>query len=109
MAIHRPSHGWEIKGITTSPGEMLMEEFLKPLGISQNRLALAIRVPSGRITQIVHGTRAITPDTALRLARYFGNSPDFWMNLQQSYDLSKARVEIGKKIENEIDPLKRTA
>ena len=68
---------------------MLLEEFLKPLGISQNKLAMDIHVPATRIGAIVHGDRAITPDTALRLARYFETSPEFWLNLQLSYDLSK--------------------
>jgi addiction module HigA family antidote len=82
---------------------MLREEFLVPLGISQNALAMKIRVPATRIGDIVHGRRAITPDTALRLARFFGNSPEFWMNLQQMYDLSKAKIELGKAIEREVE------
>jgi antitoxin HigA-1 len=109
MTISRPSEGWKIQGSTTLPGEMLMEEFLKPLSLSQNQLALAIHVPSGRIAQIVNGKRAITSDTALRLARYFGNSPEFWMNLQQSYDLSKARLESGKRIDTEVLPFAKSA
>jgi antitoxin HigA-1 len=82
---------------------MLREEFLVPLGISQNALAMKIRVPATRIGDIVHGRRAITPDTALRLARFFGNSPEFWMNLQQMYDLSKAKIELSKTIEREVE------
>jgi addiction module HigA family antidote len=81
---------------------MLQEEFLTPLGISQHALAMRIRVPATRIGDIIHGRRAITPDTALRLARFFGNSPEFWLNLQQAYDLSKARMEVGKAIEAEV-------
>lgn len=73
-----------------------------PLGITQNALAMKIRVPATRIGDIVHGRRAITPDTALRLARFFGNSPEFWMNLQQMYDLSKARVELSETIDREV-------
>lgn len=69
------------------PGEILMEEFLKPMGISQYRLAHNISVPARRINEIVHGTRRITADTALRLGRYFGMSPQFWINLQSHYDL----------------------
>jgi addiction module HigA family antidote len=84
---------------------MLREEFLVPLGLSQNALALKIRVPATRIGDIVHGKRSITPDTALRLARFFGNSPEFWLNLQQMHDLSKARIELGKTIEREVDAL----
>ena len=82
---------------------MLREEFLKPLGISQNALAMKIRVPATRIGEIVKGRRAITPDTALRLARFFGNSAEFWLNLQQMHDLSKARIELKKTIEKEVE------
>jgi addiction module HigA family antidote len=82
---------------------MLREEFLVPLGITQNALALKIRVPATRIGDIIHGKRAITPDTALRLARFFGNSPEFWLNLQQMHDLSKARLELGKRIERDVE------
>jgi addiction module HigA family antidote len=81
---------------------MLAEEFLKPLGLSQNHLAMKIRVPSTRIGEIVRGKRAITPDTALRLARFFSNSPEFWLNLQQMHDLSKARLALSKNIEAEV-------
>jgi addiction module HigA family antidote len=101
--LSRPVSGWNFKGVTTHPGEMLKEEFLKPLGISQNALAMKIRVPATRIGDIIHGRRAITPDTALRLARFFGNSPEFWLNLQQMYDLSKARLELDKIIEKEVE------
>ena len=103
MTIKRPSSGWNLQRISTHPGEMLREEFLVPLGISQNALALKIRVPATRIGEIVNGRRAITPDTALRLARFFGNSPEFWLNLQQMHDLSKARLESGKTIEREVE------
>jgi antitoxin HigA-1 len=102
MAVRRPESGWNLKRTSTHPGEMLREEFLVPLGISQNALALKLRVPATRIGEIVNGRRAVTPDTALRLARFFGNSAEFWMNLQQSYDLSKARLELKKTIEQEV-------
>jgi addiction module HigA family antidote len=82
---------------------MLREEFLIPLGITQNALALKIRVPATRIGEIIHGKRAITPDTALRLARFFGNSPEFWLNLQQMHDLSKARLELSKTIKKDVE------
>src|SRR6202051_5278432 len=101
--IKRPASGWNIQRVTTHPGVMLREEFLVPLGISQNALAMKIRVPATRIGDIIHGRRAITPDTALRLARFFGNSPEFWLNLQQMHDLSKARIESAKEIEHEVD------
>lgn len=103
MTIKRPSSGWNVQRITTHPGEMLREEFLIPHGISQNTLALKIRVPATRIGEIVRGKRAITPDTALRLARFFGNSPEFWLHLQQMHDLSKARLELGKTIERDVE------
>lgn len=93
-----------IKRITTPPGEMLLEEFLKPLNMSANALALALRVPANRITAIINGERGITADTALRLGRYWGMSAEFWMNLQKSYELSKARMEHGEKIEREVLP-----
>ena len=103
MTINRPASGWNFKSVTTHPGEMLDEEFLKPLGLSQNALAMKIRVPATRIGDIIHGRRSITPDTALRLARFFGNSPEFWLNLQQMHELSKARIELNSTIEREVE------
>ena len=103
MTIKRPASGWSLQRVTTHPGEMLREEFLIPLGISQNALALKIRVPATRIGEIVKGKRAITPDTALRLARFFSNSPEFWLNLQQMHDLSKARLQLRKTIERDVE------
>src|SRR5438477_2421633 len=76
-----------------TPGEFLSEEFLEPLGLSANALALALRVPANRIQAIVNGQRGITVDTALRLGRYFGTTPEFWINLQSVYELDKARRE----------------
>jgi addiction module HigA family antidote len=90
--------------IRTSPGEILDEEFLKPLGLRANALALALRVPANRITGIVNGTRALTADTALRLARYFGTSAQFWMNAQAAYDLSKAEAESARQIARDVRP-----
>jgi len=86
------------------PGEILLEEFLAPLGISQYRLAKDIRVPPRRINEIVHGTRAISADTALRMARYFGTSERFWLNLQAQYDLDVEYDRVGDRIEREIEP-----
>jgi addiction module HigA family antidote len=83
------------------PGEILKEEFLVPLGITNNELAMSIRVPASRIDQIVKGKRSITADTALRLAQYFGNSAQFWMNLQSLYDLSLATASI-EQIRREV-------
>ena len=84
------------------PGEVLLEEFLLPKGISQNKLALAIRVPARRINEIVHGRRRVTADTALRLARFFGTSAQFWLGLQLDYDLDVAQDEVGAQIEQDV-------
>ncbi len=84
------------------PGEVLIEEFLKPMGLSQNRLALDIGVPARRINEIVLGKRGITADTALRLARYFGTSPQFWLGLQKDYDLDVATDALGDRLEREV-------
>jgi len=84
------------------PGEVLLEEFLKPMDLSQNRLALDISVPPRRINEIVLGKRSITADTALRLARYFGNSPQFWLGLQRDYDLDVAADALGERLEREV-------
>lgn len=81
------------------PGEVLLEEFLKPLAVSQNAAAVAIAVPPRRINEIVLGKRAITADTALRLAHYFGNSEQFWMNLQARFDLEEARLKLGTTLQ----------
>jgi len=87
------------------PGEILQEEFLQAMGISQYRLALDLRIPHSRVTAIVHGRRAISPDTALRLSRYFGTSAEFWIGLQQEFDLRKARAESGDVIQSQVIPL----
>jgi addiction module HigA family antidote len=84
------------------PGEVLLEEFLRPMGLSQNRLALDIGVPPRRINEIVLGKRSITADTALRLARYFGNSPQFWLGLQMHYDLDIATEALGARLKREV-------
>jgi addiction module HigA family antidote len=84
------------------PGEVLFEEFLKPMGLSQNRLALDIGVHPRRINEIVLGKRSITADTALRLARYFGVSPQFWLGLQKDYDLDVAAEALGERLEREV-------
>lgn len=84
------------------PGEVLLEEFLKPMGVSQNRLARDIGVPPRRINEIVLGKRAITADTALRLARYFGTSEGFWMGLQSDCDIEEARTALGARLTREV-------
>ena len=90
--------------VTTHPGEVLREEFLNPLNMSVNSLAMALRVPQTRIAAVVKCERTVTADTALRLARFFGTSPEFWMNLQAMHDLTKARQERGRTIEHDVAP-----
>lgn len=87
------------------PGEILRCEFMEPLALSMNKIALDLRVPVTRIADIVAERRGITADTALRLARYFDNSPAFWMNLQMRYDLEVAEDEIAAKVERDVQPL----
>jgi addiction module HigA family antidote len=84
------------------PGEILLEEFLLPMELSQYRLAKDINVPARRINEIVHGNRAITADTALRLARYFGMTEQFWMNLQTRYDLEVEKDRLGSRLDDEV-------
>jgi addiction module HigA family antidote len=92
--------------IRTHPGEVLREEFMKPLGLSAHALSLELRVPATRVGDILRPEkpRAVTADTALRLGRYFGTSAEFWANLQAAYDLSVAAVESGSKIEHDVHP-----
>ena len=87
------------------PGEILQKEFLEPLGLSQNRLAMALHVPARRINEIVLGKRGLTADTSLRLARYFGMSPQFWLALQMDYELDIAEDLLEDKLEREITPM----
>jgi addiction module HigA family antidote len=87
------------------PGEILREEFMAPLDVSMNALALALRVPVTRVAEIVHERRAITPDTALRLARYFNTTPRFWINLQAAYDLEVAERVLEQDILRDVHPL----
>ena len=86
------------------PGEVLLEEFILPMNLSQNRLAIDIGVDARRINEIVLGKRAVTADTALRLSRFFGNSPQFWMGLQTQYDLDVAEDQLGKRLDREVRP-----
>jgi antitoxin HigA-1 len=86
------------------PGEILREDFMVPMKLSMNRLALDLRVPVTRIAEIVHERRGITPDTALRLARYFSTTPRFWMNLQAAYDLDVAQDELADEVEKDVRP-----
>jgi addiction module HigA family antidote len=86
------------------PGEILLEEFLKPMGITQYRLAKSISVPQRRISEIVQGKRAISADTALRLGRFFGMEAQFWLNLQSRYDLLQAEVLLAGRLEREVAP-----
>ena len=90
------------------PGEVLLEDFMKPLGLSQYRVAKDMGVPALRISQIVHGKRAVTADTAMRLARYFGTSPDVWLRLQARYNLEQAQIKYGNRIKDEVKVLDRS-
>lgn len=91
------------------PGEQLREEFMKPYGLSMNRLAMDLHVPVTRIAEIVNERRGITSDTALRLARYFKNTPQFWMNMQLHYELQVAEDQLAAKVEREVQPLEMAA
>src|ERR1035438_4311709 len=102
MSIMRPEKGWNVSRTPVHPGEMLREEFMKPLGISINGLALELHVPVTRISEIVNERRGITADTALRLAQYFGTSADFWMNIQKAYELIITRQKSLKIIEKQV-------
>jgi antitoxin HigA-1 len=90
------------------PGEILLEDFMKPLGITQYRLAKEMNVYPRKVNEIVQGKRAITADTALRLARFFGTSPEVWMNLQAHYDLEVARDDLDERVEREVVPYTRS-
>jgi len=87
------------------PGEVILEEFLKPIGVSQNRLAKAMNITATRLNEIIRGRRGITGDTALRLARATDTTPEFWLNLQALYDLETARDALGEKLEKEVVPV----
>lgn len=95
MAKIRPIH----------PGEILREEFMRPLNLTMNKLALDLRVPATRISDIIHGHRGITPSTALRLSRYFDTTPEFWMNLQVNYELEVTKERELRKIEHDVHPI----
>jgi addiction module HigA family antidote len=99
-----------MRRIRTSPGEILREEFMKPLGLSANALAIALRVPATRIGEILRQDkpRAVTADTAIRLGRYFGTTPEFWLNLQSAHDLSRAVAHHGEEIDREVIPRNET-
>lgn len=87
------------------PGEILLEDFIRPLGLSMNKVALDLRVPATRIGEIVHGRRGVTAATALRLGRYFKTSPRFWLNAQAAYDLEVAEDELAEQVEREVRPI----
>lgn len=91
------------------PGEILREDFMGPLGLSANRLAMELRVPVTRIADLVRERRAITPDTALRLARFFNTTPRYWLNLQAAFDLQSAEDELREQIERDVRPMAKAA
>lgn len=95
--------------IKTHPGEILKEEFMLPLGLSANRLGTMLGVPHNRISDLVRGRRGMTADTALRLAKCFGTTPEFWMNLQSAHDLSRAAAESGGDINRQVEPITNAA
>ena len=103
MSLHMTTKHKRLEPI--HPGEILLEDFMKPLGVSINRLARDVVVPPGRISAIVNGKRAITADTALRLGKYFGVSPGVWMGLQADYDLRMAQRKIGAEVEKRVQQL----
>ena len=98
-----------MKLLPVHPGEILLEEFLNPMNISQYQLAKAINVPARRINEIVHGKRSVTPDTGLRLSRYFGLSERFWLNLQMQYDLEKTKDQLQIRLDSEVIPLEKVS
>ena len=91
------------------PGEILLHEFLEPLGLSQYRLAKNLNVPARRVNEIVHGTRAVSADTALRLARFFGTSDRFWLNLQAAYDLDIERDRLGERLQRDVPVFRKAS
>lgn len=95
------------RGLPIHPGEFLREDFMAPLGLSANALALALHVPVTRISEILRERRGITADTALHLARYFGTTPDFWMNMQKQWELAVAEKELRRRIRTEVRPAPR--
>jgi addiction module HigA family antidote len=109
MTIKRPAQGWNINRITTHPGAVLREDFLKPLGMSAHALSMRLRIAAPRLHAVLHEQRAVTPDTAMRLARCFGTSAQFWLNLQSMHDLSKAEQNHKAQVEREVEPLQMTA
>ncbi len=91
------------------PGEILREEYLVPMGVTANALSIELRVPAPRINDLIRERRGVSPDTALRLARFFNTTPQFWLNLQTSFDLKQAEIEVGEKIAREIHPMQVAA
>lgn len=98
--------GVEGRADAPHPGEVLRKEFMEPHGFSANALARQLRVPPNRVTAILNGTRSVTADTALRLSRFFGNAPEYWLGLQQRYELELARREVGMLVVREVSPLR---
>ena len=97
----------EQKQPAVTPGEMLVEEFLRPAGVELEQLSGATRIPMDDLTEIAEGRRPMTAETALRLARFFGNSPQYWMNMQADYDLRVARRDLEERVRHEVEPMSR--
>lgn len=109
ITIEKGEPGMPTQLTPITPGEILLKEFLEPMGVSQNKLARDIDVPITRINDVVHGRRGITADTALRLGAYFGTTPEFWLNLQARYDLKLAKRDLWPGIERKIRPFHHAA
>ena len=107
MSVPQPEGGWHVTAFT-HPGEMLLEEFMKPMGLSANRLADALKVPVSRLQDIIHQRRGVTADTACRLALYFGNTAEFWISLQTNHELAEARKKL-KAISKQIKPMTKAS
>ncbi len=103
--MEQPAEGCNTQRITTHPGQVLREDFLRPMRTTANAFAARTKMPATRVGEILHRRRCVAIDTALRLARFFGTSADFWLNLQSVYDLSTARMELASTIQSEVEPI----
>jgi addiction module HigA family antidote len=103
-SLRQPAGGWPMQRVTTHPGAVLREDFLKPLALSANALAIRLRIPATRLHAILHERRGVSPDTAMRLARCLGTSAELWLGLQTDHDLTKAQQASKEQIEREVEP-----
>jgi addiction module HigA family antidote len=105
MTVSRPATGWNLQRVATHPGAILREDFLPALSLTAVQLSSRTKLPVHRVREILRERRPVTADAALRFARLFNSSPEFWLNLQTAHDLSKARLELKSRLESEIEPL----